>query len=64
MERIINISKNHKEADDYDFHQLISMTPEQRHKIAFQLKKRFYGDNCIDVRESRKVVIKCNSQMI
>ncbi len=58
MERIVNIAKSHKEAEEYDFKQMISLTPEQRQEIAYQLKKRFYGDKWIDIRESRKVVIK------
>lgn len=27
------------------------MTPEERQEIAFQLKKKAYGEHCPDVRE-------------
>lgn len=58
MKRIVNIAKSHKEAEEYDLKQMLSITPEQRHEIAFKLKKKFYGEKCIDIRASRKVVIK------
>jgi hypothetical protein len=54
MERIINKAKNYKEAEMWDILQQIKMTPRQRQKIAFELKKRFYGNKSPDVRDSRK----------
>jgi len=58
LERIVNIAKNCKEAEEYDFLQQASLTPEQRQEIAFELKKRVYDGKFIDIRKSRKVVIK------
>lgn len=54
MERIINIAKNKKEADEWDIQQQIKLTPEERQKIAKELKRRFYGDKDTDIRSSRK----------
>lgn len=54
MERILNIAKNNKEAEEWDVEQQIKMTPEQRQNIAKELKKRYYGDNIPDVRASKK----------
>jgi len=42
LERIVNIAKNKKEAEEYDFLQQASLTPEQRQEIAFELKKRVH----------------------
>jgi ribosomal protein L17 len=54
MERMINKAKNNKEAEKRDIIQQIKMTPEQRQKIAKELKRRFYGNNTPDVRESER----------
>ncbi len=54
MERIVNKAKNHKEAEKWDIQQQINQSIEQRRKAAFELKKRFYGDNTPDVRSVRK----------
>jgi hypothetical protein len=58
LERIVNIAINHKEAEEYDFFQQASLTPEQRQEIAFEMKKRVYDGKFIDIRKSSKVVIK------
>lgn len=50
MERIFNKAKNHKEAEEWDIKQHLNMTPEERKKVAHELKKRFYGENPPDVR--------------
>ena len=57
MKKIVHIAKNHKEAEAWDVQQQISMTPDQRQKIAWELKRRFYGSNTPDVRQSRVVRI-------
>ena len=54
MERIFNKAANHKEAEKWDIQQQINMTPRQRQKIAYELKKRFYGNNSPDVRTKKK----------
>ena len=54
MERIFNKAANHKEAEKWDIQQQINMTPRQRQKIANELKKRYYGNNSLDVRTKRK----------
>ena len=51
MKRIVNKAKNNKEAEKWDIHQQISMTPEERQKAAKELKKKFYGANPPDVRK-------------
>lgn len=51
MERIVNKAKNNKEAENWDILQQISLTPEERQKIAKELKLRFYGNNVPDVRQ-------------
>ena len=54
MERTFNKAVSHKEAEKWDIQQQINMTPRQRQKIAFELKKHFYGSNSPDVRAKRK----------
>lgn len=54
MDRTFNKAANHKEAELWDVQQQIKMTPRQRQKIAYELKKRFYGNKVADVRDSRK----------
>ena len=54
MERIVNKAKDNKGAEKRDIIQQIKMTPGQRQKIAKELKRRFYGDNTPDVRESER----------
>lgn len=51
------MAKSHKEADEYDIQQQLAMTPEERFAVAAELKRRFYGENNPDVRESREVHI-------
>jgi hypothetical protein len=54
MKRVFNKAANHKEAEKWDIKQQINMTIKQRQKIAYELKKRFYGSNSPDVRSNRK----------
>lgn len=58
MKRIVNITKDFQEAENYDILQHISMTPEERRKIVSELKRKVYGEKCPDVRESRKFIKK------
>ncbi len=64
MKKIIfNISKNFKEAEEWDIKQNISMTPEERIKAAKELEICFYGKKTVDVRESKYFrCIKVNFQ--
>jgi hypothetical protein len=57
MNRTFNKAANYKEAELWDIMQQIRMTPKQRQKIADKLKKRFFGQNNPDVRETRN----CNN---
>jgi hypothetical protein len=45
-------SRSFREAEEWDIAQQLAMTPEERRKAAYELKKRFYGPQCPDVRES------------
>jgi len=54
MERILNKAKNNKEAEKWDILQQIKMSPEERMKVAKELKKKFYGNNPPDVRSRKK----------
>lgn len=53
MERVVNKAKSFKEAEQWDIIQQISLTPEERQKIAYELKIKAYGTNTKDVREIR-----------
>ncbi len=55
MKRIINISKNAKEAAQWDIEQQISMTSAERQEAARILKERVFGKNAPDVREAEKM---------
>ncbi len=52
MERTVHISKNFKDAEDWDIEQQISMTPRERQSVARALKEKYYGKNPPDVRDS------------
>tara|TARA_R110002124_G_scaffold45693_1_gene137917 strand:- start:22390 stop:22569 length:180 start_codon:yes stop_codon:yes gene_type:complete len=54
MERIVNISKNAKEADKWDKHQHHSLTPQERQRIAHQLQVKVYGSNNPDIKEAER----------
>jgi len=54
MDRTFNKAKNLKEAEKWDIQQQINMTPRQRQQIAYELKRRFYGDSPPDVRNIKK----------
>jgi len=59
VNRTFNKAANHTEAEMWDILQQIRMTPRQRQRIAFELKKRFYGSKTPDVRESRMSIRTC-----
>jgi len=52
MEKIVHISRDFREAEEWDILQQVSMTPEQRQEAAAELRRRVYGENCPDVREA------------
>jgi len=53
MKRLIHKAKNHREAQKWDIVQQITMSPEERQRIANELKRRFYGSKNLDrVRRS------------
>lgn len=54
MKRVVNISKSAKEAEEWDIRQQISMTPAQRQEAARLLKRRVYGENCLDIKEAER----------
>lgn len=54
MKRIVNKAKDHKEAEKWEIYQQINMTPEERAEIAWELKKRFYGNRIESLRKNRK----------
>jgi len=56
MDRTFNKAANHKEAKMWDILQQIKMTQRQRQKVAYELKKRFYGSNLPDVKDCRMFV--------
>lgn len=58
MKRIVNIASNHKAAKMHDIAQQRKMTPEERHIAAKELKRRYYGENTIDIHKSGFVKIK------
>jgi hypothetical protein len=42
MERIVHIAKSFEEAEEWDFQQNISMTPEERLDILQRLREEYY----------------------
>jgi hypothetical protein len=53
MKRLVHKAKNHREARKWDIMQQIAMSPEERQRIASELKRRFYGSKNPDVRKWR-----------
>jgi hypothetical protein len=54
MKRVVNKSKNPREAEDWDIQQQISMSPEERQKAARILKERVYGKDNPDIKEAER----------
>jgi hypothetical protein len=52
MERIFHKAKNFDEAEEWDMLQYLRMSPEERQAIAKVLKKRFFGERIVDLREA------------
>lgn len=50
----IHISRNFEEAAEYDIHQQLEMTVEERQTAAKRLKERVWGLNPPDVKEFHK----------
>ena len=50
IERIVHISQGHDEARRWDVEQQKSMTPEERLRAAWELKKRAFPSDAKDVR--------------
>ena len=47
----VNLAKNHKEAEEWDINQHLNMTPQERQRVAKELKIRFFGEKNVDIRE-------------
>jgi hypothetical protein len=58
MERVFQRSRNFKQAEEWDILQHVRMTPEQRQKVAEQLRNRVYGKDAPDVREAHRGTLK------
>jgi hypothetical protein len=58
MERIVHKSNSFKDAEAWDIIQQTTATAEERLKAAEELKRRYFGSACPDVRDTRIVVIK------
>ena len=50
--RVVNKAHSFAEADEWDVMQHIRMTPDERRRVAKELRRRFYGDDCPDVRDA------------
>ena len=51
LPRVVNKARSFAEADEWDVMQHIRMTPDERRRVAKELKRRFYGDDPPDVRD-------------
>jgi hypothetical protein len=60
MKRTVNIAKNYKEAEGWDIKQILKMSVEERQQAAEFLKKKVYGYDHPDVRESHRLKIAKN----
>jgi hypothetical protein len=52
MERVYHKSNNFEEAESWDIDQHIQMTPEERQEAAKELRKRVYGENPADIKQT------------
>lgn len=50
MERIVNKVHNFAAADEWDIHQQMELSAQERQRIARELKRRVYGTHTLDVR--------------
>jgi hypothetical protein len=53
IKRVVHKAPNHDSALKWDIEQQINMSPEERQKVAKELKKRFFGQKRIGVRTAR-----------
>jgi len=49
--RVVNKAHSFAEAQEWDIQQNVRMTPEERQRVARELKRRAYGKKCPDVRD-------------
>ena len=54
IKRVVAVARSHAEADRMDVLEQVSLTPEQRWRIARSLKRRAYGSDPPDVRRSER----------
>ena len=54
MERVVHKSRSHEEAQRWDVHQHVSMSPQERMKAARILKDRAFPQDAKDVRECHR----------
>lgn len=54
MERVVKKSRGFREADRWDVQQNISLTPQERIRIAHALRRRAYPGPTKDVRECHR----------
>src|SRR3990167_8344421 len=60
MERVFNKAKNHKEAEEWDIKQQLSMTPNERKKVAHELKKMLNDFWDSDIPGVKKIEVLMN----
>jgi predicted Fe-S protein YdhL (DUF1289 family) len=53
MKRVFHKARDFKEAEEWDIFQQVKMTPEERQKVATQLREKVYGKNAPDVRDNQ-----------
>jgi hypothetical protein len=53
MKRVMHKAKNHQEAEKWDIAQQLKMSPEERQRVAKELKARFYGNKAPDIRRRK-----------
>lgn len=51
MEKVVNIARSHKEADEWDVRQQVAMSPQERIRASRELRRRAYPPPNKDVRE-------------
>jgi hypothetical protein len=54
MKRVLNKSKDFKEAEEWDIMQNVRLTPEERQKAAAELRRRVFGKAMPAIRSLRK----------
>ncbi len=54
MERVVHVARSFEEARALDIAQQVAMTPQERQRVALELKERVYGTRCPDVRDAHR----------